>query len=459
MRNFRQYGDMPKADDKKTGEPSQNAVEYQKAVKLLAKLRRKLQRMNPTKVYKWLVPKTLPKVQQKIIATQARINYELKEAEDAELKRATAKAQSTKAASPNLTEGTEKETLTNKIAELQEKLESLTAKQRQSSLIGKIQLEKFDTSTEGKSMSKDDALKKWPRWKKCLDTIRNDASTPEVKHQHLLGIGGQFIRDVEAMAGFEPELITGDPFEDLVEKIDNYLKKDTAMKVHDMAMLARTIQEPNESIDQFFHRLQIAATACDFGDAATTSAKIREQLVAHGRHRKLILWLAAENKTLEQMISSIRLKEAGEAEERALAQTFKQPVSVLAVDNRNNRSEDERAHRRDYEARGARRNNSGYRESGSSSRDRSVSQSISQRRTTANRSCGGCGGTWHPKREDCDAWGKTCKKCGKQGHFAKVCRSNPGNDNNQRGPRQVYNIDQDDWPEADSPEQIRKKVV
>lgn len=425
---------MPKTSNKKRGSgAAKKADEFEMAVKLLAKLRRKLHKMNPTKIYKWKWPRTLKKVQAKIVATQARIKDELKKADEAEIKNAAD---------------------ANKISELQRQIEELTAKQRQGSLIGKIQLEKFDTSTEGKSMSKDDAIKKWPRWKKCLDTIRNDASLPQVKHQHLLAIGGQFVRDVEAMAGFEPELITGDPFEDLVEKMDNYLKKDTAMKVHDMSMLARTIQEPSESIDQYFHRLQIAATACDFGDAATTSAKIREQLVAHGRHRKLILWLATEHKTLEQMISSIRLKEAGEAEERALAQTFKQPISVLAVDkNKTNRGDSDHAYRHDYEARGARRdNNTGYHESSFSGRDRSVSQ----RRTTTKRSCGGCGGTWHPKREDCAAWGQACKKCGKMGHFAKVCRSS-GND--QRGPRQqVDNVDADDWPLPDTPEQIRSKV-
>lgn len=431
---------MPKTKNTKQGSGAAKKVdEYEKAVKLLVKLRRKLQKMNPQKIYKWKWPRTLKRVQAKISATKARINDELKKADEAEFNKTAAETQITDS---------------EKIAELNRKIEELTAKQRQSSLIGKIQLEKFDTSTEGKSMSKDDAIKKWPRWKKCLDTIRNDASSPQVKHQHLLGIGGQFVRDVEAMAGFEPELITGDPFKDLVEKIDNYLKKDTAMKVHDVAMLARTIQEPNESIDQYFHRLQIAATACDFGDAATTSTKIREQLVAHGRHRKLILWLAAENKTLEQMISSIRLKEAGEAEERALAQTFKQPISVLAVENnKTKRRDDEREYRRDYEARGTRRdNNSGYRESGFSGRDRS----ISQRRTTTNRSCGGCGGAWHPKREDCAAWGKACKKCDKLGHFAKVCRSSFSNERGSR--QQVDNVDADGWPMANTPEQIRSKV-
>eukprot|EP00794_Sanderia_malayensis_P020813 gene20813-22856_t len=37
--------------------------------------------------------------------------------------------------------------------------------------------------------------------------------------------------------------------------------------------------------------------------------------------------------------------------------------------------------------------------------------------------CGHCGGTWPHNKSPCPAQGQTCHKCGKNNHFAKVCRS------------------------------------
>jgi len=39
-----------------------------------------------------------------------------------------------------------------------------------------------------------------------------------------------------------------------------------------------------------------------------------------------------------------------------------------------------------------------------------------------HRRCYGCGGQFH-NRQDCPAWGKSCNKCQKMNHFAKVCQS------------------------------------
>ena len=40
------------------------------------------------------------------------------------------------------------------------------------------------------------------------------------------------------------------------------------------------------------------------------------------------------------------------------------------------------------------------------------------------KKCRFCGGVWHENREsECKAYNATCNRCGKKGHFKKVCKS------------------------------------
>lgn len=418
-------------------------LRFLEGTKILRKLRKKLERLEPKEKRIWRDPKSLDVLFRKIAATKAhlgRLKAESEQKAFEESQRGQEKPEETNESLDVDDDETEHDITTAKmrktIADLTAKL---AEKQQQSSLIGKIQLEKFDTAADGKSMSKDEATKKWPRWKKNLDTIRDDNSTPAVKHHHLRNFGGPFVRAVDEMVGYNPADKSGNQFEDLVTKLDNYLRKDASMRVADLTAFSRTVQGTDESVDDYFHRLQVKATACDFGDETTTTAKIREQLVAHGHNRIEILRLAAKNKPLEAMISHLRLQEAGEKEQRAMAQPIsKQPITVLAMnDGSPKRRANERGNR-DYDARGFRRDD--YRRSRDSNgggRDRSFSQ------PRTNRKCGGCGDTWHQKREDCPAWNKMCSKCGKRGHFGKICRS--GDKDGRRPDKQINSIDDDDW--------------
>lgn len=51
---------------------------------------------------------------------------------------------------------------------------------------------------------------------------------------------------------------------------------------------------------------------------------------------------------------------------------------------------------------------------------------VGRQRTSAHQGCGNCGSSSHATRaQNCPARGQTCRRCGKQNHFARVCRSAP----------------------------------
>ena len=46
---------------------------------------------------------------------------------------------------------------------------------------------------------------------------------------------------------------------------------------------------------------------------------------------------------------------------------------------------------------------------------------------SGKQSCRYCGGKRHKERQQCPAYGKFCRKCGKSNHFQLVCRAQPSN--------------------------------
>lgn len=413
----------------------------------LTTLRKQLDQEAPDPKRSYSKPKTLESLNKKIDKTRAYLNQVRADAE-----RRAALNSSQEVTAPVDDNQSDASSHEDKLAVMQKEIERLNAQlnanKRQNSLIGKIQLEKFDTSTDGRAMSKDEAIKKWPRWKKNLQTIRDDDSDASIKHAHLRNFGGPFIREVDEMTVYGEASDTGNPFEDLLKKLDNYLKKDEAMKIADRTTFSRTTQRADESIDDFFHRLQVNATACDFG--GETTEKIQEQLIAHGRNRVELFRLASEKKSLPDIVAYLRLQEAGEREQRNMNMPPpRAPITVLAVDDESQmRRSDSQRSNRDYEMRGSRRDSRGRQDSNFGNRDRSFSQPNTDRR------CSGCNGQWHSRRQDCPAWGKSCNKCGRRNHFEGVCRGGGHNAsiNNRNEPpkkNKIHTVDSEDWDEFD----------
>eukprot|EP00794_Sanderia_malayensis_P000736 gene736-biopygen16 len=135
-----------------------------------------------------------------------------------------------------------------------------------------------------------------------------------------------------------------------------------------------TKQEQQETLDQYHTRLRALSTACEFQDL---EFEIEQQIVVGGvssRIRKRALRDPAYN--LQQMLLD------GRREEMSAYQT------------------------RDIES------------------NESTSAAVHQIKSTnkQGKKCFTCGGEY-PHKGDCPAKGKQCGSCGKQGHFAIVCRS------------------------------------
>lgn len=284
-------------------------------------------------------------------------------------------------------------------------------------MIGRIQLEKLDDSTGSTVMTKEDAVAKWPRWKSNTNTIRNEESfTPEYRYAYLCDRGGNIIKEIDKYVQLPLDDVTDDPFENLVAKIEIYLKKDPALIICARRTFGSTEQLDTENIDDFVRRLNKAADACDW-DMMQRDARIRDQFIQGCMHRRVVLNSATmpdlTPATLEFLVSKTKLEEAVVKEEKRKASATVTPratVAVHALDSKyaqRQRSSDQWSSGPSLPA---------YRQPGSSQTGR--------KRDYQGRpkTCTGCGGDWHSVKADCKAYNDTCDFCNKTGHWMQVCR-------------------------------------
>ena len=148
----------------------------------------------------------------------------------------------------------------------------------------------------------------------------------------------------------------------------------------------QTRQEVGETLDTFYTRLHKLSVNCEFADA---DFEIEEQIIIGG------------------LSSRIRKKALREPEYK---------LKDMLLDGRRDEMSEFQA--RDIESKD---------ETPITNRVRADTQF---KKSNKASKCGNCGGAWHPK-DKCPAQGKTCRKCSKNNHFARVCRSS-AQDNQQK---------------------------
>ena len=132
-------------------------------------------------------------------------------------------------------------------------------------------------------------------------------------------------------------------------------------------------QEQHGTPDQFHTRLRALAKTCAFPEI---DFEIEQQIITAGTSTRI------RKKALRDPTYDLK---------------------AILIDGR-------RAEQSSYQARDMENQNHG--------------QTNIQKVNTASPTCRNCGGKYpHEQQQQCPAQGKTCRKCGKSNHFAKVCRS------------------------------------
>ena len=153
-------------------------------------------------------------------------------------------------------------------------------------------------------------------------------------------------------------------------------------------------QQPNETIDQYVLRLRHLAESCKF--AALHDDMLRDRLVLGARDKACRARLFREKEcNLAKAIESFRINKA--TLEQLTVIGSKEEETVNAV-NEKSRQQPSRV------------------------TERTMQKKILVSSKPQAQSCRYCGGKRHKERQQCPAYGKCCRLCGKQNHFQSVCR-------------------------------------
>ena len=160
-------------------------------------------------------------------------------------------------------------------------------------------------------------------------------------------------------------------------------------------------QEEDEPIDQWLTDLRTRAESCEFGDQR--DLLIRDKIIFGIRDARVKERLLREpNLELPKAVDICRAAEATKFQVQAMAKEAVTEAPAAQV----HAFTDRRAGREETATRVA--------------EDRSAK---SPSKASAKAPCKYCGERHPPRR--CPAYGKTCKRCQKENHVAKVCRSMP----------------------------------
>ena len=232
--------------------------------------------------------------------------------------------------------------------------------------------------------------------------IGMNITVPKRKRALLLHYAGPEVDEI-----FDTLQNTGDDsdYATAVEKLNEYFSPQTNI-AYEVYNFRQTKQKEGESLDSYHTRLRQLVKTCEFSNI---DKEIKERIILACSSNSLRRRALRENFTLDALLKLGRALELSEEQAR---QVEKAAADVNSTETKGS----------DRPGRARQRN-----EHSSQSRFRrsqSRNRQNSNKRNSKPGKCGNCEG-YAPHRNPCPARGKSCNACGKIGHFAHVCRTNP----------------------------------
>ncbi|CAB3993335.1 Transposon Tf2-9 poly [Paramuricea clavata] len=217
------------------------------------------------------------------------------------------------------------------------------------------------------------SAQRWDKWTNSLDYYIRASGISDQKQKRaiLLHLAGAEVQEI-----FETLPDTGEDYKTALEKLNAHFNscKNIAFERH---VFRQATQRAGESMDAFVTRLRTLAKTCQFD--TSLDEMIRDQVI--------------EKCASNDLLSIARSFELADRQALEIEQKFESSTHLNSIERN-----------RDFQQP---RRNSAKRED--NNRQKCV--------------CYCCGNEGHRAKDvQCPALDKTCRRCGKSGHFARVCR-------------------------------------
>jgi transposase InsO family protein len=244
-----------------------------------------------------------------------------------------------------------------------------------------------------------------PRWKKWLTRFERllcglNITADKRKTALLLHYAGP---DVDDIYDTLPTATgSNEDYRAVVEKLNQYFSPQTNV-AFEVFNFRQAKQKPDESLDSYHTRLRHLSQTCEFSDPAK---EIKDHIISTCTSNSLRRRALRDNLDLPNLLKTGRAIEISERQARQVEQQEFSNVNSLrdGIPQHPNKEATGRPRSR-FE----------------NPRLRNFRDAEPSR---GKETCRNCGGTY-PHIRVCPARGKDCKSCGKVGHFARVCRTNP----------------------------------
>ena len=244
-----------------------------------------------------------------------------------------------------------------------------------------------------------------PRWKKWITRFERlltamNITDKQQKKALMLHFAGPEVYEILDMVE-DPDTETD--YKGAIEKLTEFFAPQTNV-AYEVYNFRQARQNQGESLDSYHVRLRQLAKTCDFVDI---DKEIKEHIILSCTLSTLRRRALQEEYSLDKLLKDGRSFEISESQARHLEG---RDQAINSVRGRN----------RSYQA----RRNYSSREDKTPTQFTKKNFHTYKQSKEPNHTCRNCGGHF-PHKQVCPAKDKNCKACGKRGHFARVCRTNP----------------------------------